>query len=283
MIKARMENKNLSLEDGGKKTKKPRENRRHCPYSRDDLPCLDKLTFKRETCSKKHCSCNKGAECSNSESNALNFAHALHKSTRQSIIQEPRLRLLSTRRRDSKQLIRAAKLKLQQKDNHGTQCDKDRTQCEKDDIVLTSETCKGDGTSSSTRKKDKGDANFEGLAKKCRGKKEHQVLSLASSSFLSYRLGGDVEANQPQAREAGAAVTTSKPTGDNQNSPEQKVLLPSPDPPACPLHPGKCTRPCTCSEQARVDDLSVEELAGYFDDFVYIPKKMSTMAEMMYT
>lgn len=39
----------------------------------------------------------------------------------------------------------------------------------------------------------------------------------------------------------------------------------------------------SCSQEARLDDLTVNELAGYFDDFVYIPKKMSSMAEMMYT
>lgn len=38
----------------------------------------------------------------------------------------------------------------------------------------------------------------------------------------------------------------------------------------------------TCSQQAR-DDITVDELAGYFENFVYIPKKMSHMAEMMYT
>ncbi|KAG8183006.1 hypothetical protein JTE90_017094 [Oedothorax gibbosus] len=31
------------------------------------------------------------------------------------------------------------------------------------------------------------------------------------------------------------------------------------------------------------DDTTVDELAGYFDNLVYIPKKMSHMAEMMYT
>ncbi len=46
----------------------------------------------------------------------------------------------------------------------------------------------------------------------------------------------------------------------------------------------------SCSIQARMessvsvdcDDTSTEELAGYFDLFVHIPKKMSRMAEMMY-
>ena len=41
--------------------------------------------------------------------------------------------------------------------------------------------------------------------------------------------------------------------------------------------------PVSCSQEARLDDMTVNELACYFDDFVYIPKKMSTMAEMMYT
>lgn len=35
--------------------------------------------------------------------------------------------------------------------------------------------------------------------------------------------------------------------------------------------------------QDHSDDTTVDELAGYFDNLVYIPKKMSHMAEMMYT
>ncbi|XP_015923244.2 oxidative stress-responsive serine-rich protein 1 [Parasteatoda tepidariorum] len=37
------------------------------------------------------------------------------------------------------------------------------------------------------------------------------------------------------------------------------------------------------ASQDHADDINVDELAGYFDNFVYIPKKMSEMAEMMYT
>ncbi|GIY79152.1 oxidative stress-responsive protein 1 [Caerostris darwini] len=33
--------------------------------------------------------------------------------------------------------------------------------------------------------------------------------------------------------------------------------------------------------QDHSDDITVDELAGYFENFVYIPKKMSHMAEMM--
>ena len=45
----------------------------------------------------------------------------------------------------------------------------------------------------------------------------------------------------------------------------------------------------TCSQEAlnpaleEDDDTTVEELASYFDCLVHIPKKMSQMAEMMYT
>ncbi|XP_054707099.1 uncharacterized protein LOC129216908 [Uloborus diversus] len=37
------------------------------------------------------------------------------------------------------------------------------------------------------------------------------------------------------------------------------------------------------AQQDASDDITVDELAGYFENFVYIPKKMSHMAEMMYT
>lgn len=43
----------------------------------------------------------------------------------------------------------------------------------------------------------------------------------------------------------------------------------------------------TCRQQAAVpvftDDTTVDDLAGYFDQMLYIPKPMSDMAELMYT
>lgn len=42
----------------------------------------------------------------------------------------------------------------------------------------------------------------------------------------------------------------------------------------------------SCSQQARnpdYEDVTIDELAAYLDNFLYLPKKMSIMAEMMYT
>ncbi|KAF4530919.1 hypothetical protein B566_EDAN016417 [Ephemera danica] len=41
----------------------------------------------------------------------------------------------------------------------------------------------------------------------------------------------------------------------------------------------------SCSQQARIvrEDVTINELAGYFENLVHIPKKMSHMAEQMYT
>lgn len=66
-----------------------------------------------------------------------------------------------------------------------------------------------------------------------------------------------------------------------------KVTPSSIDPNTTNLPNNQISPTSTCSQQARMNvtppcDVTIDELASYFETFVHIPKKMSTMAEMMY-
>ncbi len=273
--------------------KRPKDSPRHCPYTRDELPCLDKLTFtKEEKCNKTQCQCNSGAKCENKESD-LNFVKALSGKSRTQkkvLLREPKLRLLSTRHRDSKQIIRAARLRLN-KQNQPSNFIKKSNSKEPRKLVRGKEkdTVFGSGSSS-----DESDSNFHGIAAKSPTVK-HKGQPFDTSSFQTYRSLSSSIPNQTAMQprdplQASGATATPYSPQRNKGLDERKRKAktpPSPEPSdtnPCPVHTGSCTRLAhSCSQEARLDEFSVEELASYFEDFVYIPKKMSTMAEMMYT
>lgn len=63
-------------------------------------------------------------------------------------------------------------------------------------------------------------------------------------------------------------------------------LLPSTVPTVSPPQAVNATAHQSCSQQALMettDDITIDELASYLEVLVHIPKKMSPMAEMMYT
>lgn len=232
------------------------------PYPQGILSSMQKMTFHKEECKRISCDCHKNRErCE--KRNKLNFANA--SGSPRKIIREARLKLHHSEK-DRKNVIRAAKLKLLKQDR----------KLEPRVInnpVFTPQFVKQDGSyyvdDSSTvfgADSKSPSAEFSSVTRSSQdGNKEHEASSSSSTSsrckFHFTGLRNSSSSSTGSKRQH--SCKSGKPKAAEDSSSDQVLER-------------------SCSQEARLDDLSVNELACYFDDYVYIPKKMSTMAEMMY-
>lgn len=230
------------------------------PYPQGILSSMQKMTFHKEECKRISCDCHKNRERSEKR-NMFNFANA--SGSPRKIIRDARLKLHHSEK-DCKNVIRAAKLKLLKQDR----------KLEPRIInnpVFTHQFMKQDGTyqvdDSSTvfgADSKSPSAEFCSVSLSSQDSKKEQDIKSSSSSGCKFYFTGlrNTSSSSTGSKRQHSCKSGKPKTADDSSS--DQVLERS------------------CSQEARLDDLSVNELACYFDDYVYIPKKMSTMAEMMY-
>ena len=213
------------------------------PYPQDFLCSMEKLTFNSEICHKQSCMCSDLRLKSNKK-----FNYATSSVQHRPLIREARFKHHHSEK-DCKQVIRAAKLKFFK---HGKPCDsnhkvKGAWLLGYKNLQLSSRTTRKLPTFGSGFGSNTDD--FQSVLKRC-GSSEEQKDPV---HYKLYRSQCNSSAGQG--------------LDDSGNSTSQSGS----------------SVDITCSQEARLDDMTVDELAGYFENFVHIPKKMSSMAEMMYT
>lgn len=246
------------------------------PYKkRDELPQFEKLSLVNEACSRTGCECTKKTGRESCES-SLNYARACSKDGKYAvkIIHEARLRLHNNNK-DHREVLRAARLKLYKRNQLPEWGNKLTPPSQTKALFKGSKTDDLPNFSSLAAAASQRDAK---KVKESSNMKKKE--SYSSVPFNSLRA--------PPSNEPGSCSSASADTLDLQAlSSTLPSAAESSGGTSCVLHPGVRSAPCVCScaQQARIhpDDLTVEELACYLEDFVYIPRKMSSMAEMMYT
>lgn len=249
------------------------------------LPVIDVLSISEESCSTSICHCdrrNKKLSASTSLAE-LNLSKIKSVSTispkRKSIIlHSARLKTLTTRDyQSSKCLVRPARLRLPCKDstrpisttntNTTTTTNTNLSRSNKSgdlvdekahvQLIPGTERIFGEIFSSPH-------VDFGSICK--RAKRMEQITECKSEeSPATFNAGQKTEAKLPVQQTAAAKDVDSSEASVSGNVVPYPVMERS------------------CSQQARMDDVTMDELAGYFENYVYIPRKMSTMAEMMYT
>uniref|UniRef100_A0A182LX75 Oxidative stress-responsive serine-rich protein 1 n=1 Tax=Anopheles culicifacies TaxID=139723 RepID=A0A182LX75_9DIPT len=106
------------------------------------------------------------------------------------------------------------------------------------------------------------DVNFKGSGTRC-GSSQGGSVTVDGDGLAM----GSLFPSLPQGSAASTAGGASTAAGTNASSASSQAAA-------------------SCSQQARLNampcDVTIDEMASYFETLVYIPKKMSTMAEMMY-
>ncbi|XP_067679288.1 uncharacterized protein [Haliotis asinina] len=242
------------------------------PYPVDCVTSLQKLCLSKEKCTKKFCTCvisKTSPSTSGSPRHKQNLAHVAVQQRR--LIREARFKLHNAQK-DKRQVIRAARLQLSQKTvvtapSHENSPKKILPKC----IRVPSASTKVFGSNASHCLE-----NFSSLSSNPANKPENAASSCFE--FNGYR-----ELPPPSGLELPTATKCCVDSGACAVSDTRNSLADSDRDAVNRDTTGEVPTAKSCSQEARLDDLSVNELAGYFEDFVHIPKKMSTMAEMMYT
>ena len=249
------------------------------PYSVDCVALLQRLCLSQEQCDKRFCSCRLDAS-SSSPRHRQNLVHIAGQQRK--LIQDARLRLHHAQK-DHRQVIRAARLHLHQhyfKEMNSNKEEKTMTGKKRERLSLPnspsyifgSRSAKNFNSFSKIRASSTGVTDGGGTktrAASFSGSHDSLSSSCVSAVKMSEKRPGTLcNLGHRRNHKCEESKQWSSSRDDGSDGSQGK--------------PEYCTE-LSCSQEARLDDLSVDELAGYFDDFVYIPKKMSVMAEMMYT
>lgn len=224
------------------------------PYPQDFLCSMaEKLTFHSEVCQKRSCMC---SELKLKSRKGLNYASTSVQ--HRPLIREAKLKFHHSEK-DTKQLLRAARLKIFK---HGKLLDSKSSfkHTFGDHSILTSPVLSSAPSF----------PLFGAKSKIVAGTDFRTLASGKSADSSSSKPTKDIKLESRRSQ------TSAKRSREESSSSEASNV--------CTRNSfSDCGKEMRCSRQAKLDDMSVDELAGYFEDFVHIPKKMSSMAEMMYT
>lgn len=238
----------------GKKKKLTNCMSRMEPYPQDFLCSMaEKLTFHSEVCQKQSCTCSELRLKSRKS-----FNYAASSVQHRPLIREAKLKFHHSEK-DTKQVLRAARLKIFK---HGKQLDSKSSfkhTFGSHSIVTSPVLCSAPNFPLFGAKLKHEEQDFQTLASRKSPPSTSKFTKPKAFKFDFHRSQSSIKRMRDQTNCSDSAG------GSTRNSYSD------------------CGKEMRCSEQAKIDDVSVDELAGYFEDYVHIPKKMSSMAEMMYT